>query len=417
MTTKAFIDKLINRLERIEPQQIAEMLQNLLREKNFFEVVIDNIAEGVVVTDPQLKILYINRTAQRQRLILTRKSYQGKSLLNVMPDGCFTDFLLNNSPSSPKPHTQEIVLEKPELACFSVTAYPVTDEETDKLLSLVFILRDITTSRREEQQRLQLEKMSSLATLTAGVAHEIKNPLNSLNINAQLLQSMIQKAASEQKGGRGRKSKVDFSRLDATTGVFMEELKRLADIVEHFLNAVRPSSPDLQPTSLNRIIEHLVEFIRPECEAGKIELKVMLDPETPYLSLDAPQLSQAVMNVLKNALEAIGTEGGRITVRSRLAKDWVRLEIEDDGCGIEHDKLTAIFEPYYTTKFSGSGLGLMNVFRIVREHQGKLQVESEPGRGSCFAISLPLDKKPVRLLSEAPTPENSAKKESSIRAD
>jgi signal transduction histidine kinase len=138
--------------------------------------------------------------------------------------------------------------------------------------------------------------------------------------------------------------------------------------------------------------------VTPECAARHIELVVDLEPTLPPLQIDPEQIHQALLNVVKNALEAIDKPDGVVAIRSILRGEAALIEVEDNGCGIAEADRLRIFEPYHTTKFNGTGLGLMVVLRIVTSHGGRLGIDSEVGRGTVFRIALPLDERPVRLL-------------------
>lgn len=168
---------------------------------------------------------------------------------------------------------------------------------------------------------------------------------------------------------------------------------------------------------MNEVVESVAELLRPECERRRIDLVLDLDAENPALSLDPEQAKQAVLNLAKNALEAIDKPAGRIVLRTVLRGDHLVVEVEDNGCGIAEDDRLRIFEPYHTTKFEGTGLGLMIVFRIVTAHGGEIGLDSELGEGATFRLAFPLHERPVRLLADEgaglhPFPEGAAESDS-----
>jgi signal transduction histidine kinase len=250
----------------------------------------------------------------------------------------------------------------------------------------------------------RIESIESLSTLTAGVAHEIKNPLNSMNIHAQLAKKSL-KDLREEIGAN-----VTLERIERSNRVIMEEIERLAKIVDGFLDAVRPARPNIRTHDLNKVLLGVAELIGPDCRSRGIELVLDLDPELTPVRIDADQILQCVLNVAKNAMESIEGEHGAIALRTKLKSDHVLIEVEDNGCGIPDEERLRIFEPYHTTKESGTGLGLMVVYRIVRAHRGAVGLRSEPGKGTVFSIGLPIDERPVRLLEAQVDPpyENAA---------
>jgi signal transduction histidine kinase len=266
----------------------------------------------------------------------------------------------------------------------------------------------VTERYRRQSEQARARRLTSLATLTSGIAHEIKNPLNSLNIHAQILRGEVREAA-----GAGRSP--DLAKTQRATEVIIEECGRLKHIVEQFIQAARPSAARFEQRDLRPLLEDLERIFRPECEQKRIRLAVTIDPELPPIPIDEHQLLQALRNLLRNAIEALAERAEkaraagedfepRIELAARLEGDHVSLAVGDNGPGIGEEALEHIFEPYFTTKFSGSGLGLMIVFRIISEHRGALHVDTHPGEGTRFIISLPLEKRPIRLLGyQAPS--------------
>jgi len=272
---------------------------------------------------------------------------------------------------------------------------------------LIVLLRDVTERHRRMEEQGRARRLASMATLTAGIAHEVKNPLNAINIHAQLLKGEL---------GRGRDRGADPARIERATDVILEETGRLARIVEGFLQAARPQSPRLEPCPLRPILEGLEGVFQAECRQHGIVFKCSVDPEIPPMMIDQHLIRQALGNLLRNAIEALAerseqarnrSEGfvPRLELRAELAGPLVHLTVEDNGAGIADEHLEHIFEPYYTTKFTGTGLGLMVVYRIVTEHRGEVHVDTHPGEGTRFVIKLPLHQRPVRLLeSQRPEP-------------
>ena len=247
-------------------------------------------------------------------------------------------------------------------------------------------VEDITERRAKEARLRRAESLASLTTLAAGVAHEIKNPLGSIGIHIQLIQKTLKAAG----------------RLDRTTvrrylDIINEEVDRLNRIVVDFLFAVRPMDARLEEGDLNQVIADLLEFVHFELEEDKVVLESRLDEEIPPLSFDEKLLKQALLNVINNAVAAM-PDGGTLTVATERAGDVVLIHVIDTGTGISEENMAKIFEPYFTTKEFGSGLGLTVVYKIVKEHGGEIALKSKEGEGTTFTISLPIPQKELRLL-------------------
>ena len=228
--------------------------------------------------------------------------------------------------------------------------------------------------------------MNALTLLAAGVAHELGNPLNSLNIHLQLMERQARKIK-----GKGREE------LRHSIDICRAEINRLDSIVSQFLRAIRPSRPQLRPENINTIVEEAVRFFSAEIEARDMVVETELNSDLPLLQLDRDQMKQAFYNVIKNSFEAMRRRG-ILRIRTNRDESHVRVSFIDNGGGMSAEALSHVFEPYYTTKATGTGLGLLIVRRIVREHGGELAIESTEGKGLTLTIRLPLSEQRVRML-------------------
>jgi two-component system, sporulation sensor kinase E len=188
--------------------------------------------------------------------------------------------------------------------------------------------------------------------------------------------------------------------LEQYLAVAKGEINRLDYIVTQFLHAIRPTPPQLKPASLNEVVDKTLELLRPELDNRGLTVKVKLQPRLPLAPLDATQMQQVLVNLVKNAMQAM-TKGGTLTLQTGEGSEGVWLSVADSGGGIPQEQINRIFEPFFTTKKKGSGLGLMIVQRIIRAHGGRIELESHVGRGTTFRIWLPLHERKPRLL-EAP---------------
>jgi signal transduction histidine kinase len=222
--------------------------------------------------------------------------------------------------------------------------------------------------------------------LAAGVAHEIGNPLNSLNIHLQLIEREARKL-------NGAKS----AELHESVEVARAEINRLDSIISQFLRAIRPTRPQLRPENINSIVEEAVRFLALEIKDRDIVVEQELRSDLPLLEIDRDQMKQAFYNVIKNSFEAMKSRG-ILRIRTDMDESHVIVRFSDTGGGISAENLSRVFEPYFTTKTSGTGLGLLIVRRIVREHGGELSIESSEGKGLTLTIRLPHVDRRVRML-------------------
>ena len=249
------------------------------------------------------------------------------------------------------------------------------------------LVRDITQTRKVNEEKIESERLNALTMLAAGVAHEIGNPLNSLGIHLQLLEKRLKRHVPD----------LYEQELKELIDISAGEVKRLDYIVDQFLSAIRPSLPKFDPRDVNALITESTRFLEPELKDLDIALKLELRSDLPTLQLDGDQIKQAFYNLIKNAVQSMGN-GGKLLIRSDLSEDNVEVKFVDTGRGISPSGMASLFEPYATTKAAGSGLGLLIVRRIVREHGGEIEFESEQGEGTAVTVFLPRVQKGMRLL-------------------
>jgi len=249
--------------------------------------------------------------------------------------------------------------------------------------------------------------------LAASVAHEIGNPLNALHIHLQLMEREVKKLKQPPaRGGlsaRGRTQVVSpntdtadaAAKLEQYLAVAKGEINRLDYIVTQFLQAIRPAPLQLKPVTLNEVVQRTIELLRPELENRGINVKLRPARQLPATPLDPTQLQQALVNLVKNAMQAM-TRGGALTLQTGANDEAVWVSVADTGGGIPQEQINRIFEPFYTTKKKGTGLGLMIVQRIIRAHSGRIELDSHVGQGTTFRLWLPLHEKKPRLLEAPP---------------
>jgi two-component system sensor histidine kinase HydH len=229
--------------------------------------------------------------------------------------------------------------------------------------------------RKAEAQLIRSEKLAALGQLAAGIAHEIRNPLTSINI---LIHSMTESLPPETAHREDLK-------------VIEEEIQRINDIVEQFLRFAKPAPPLFKATEIAPVCDEILQLLKPQLERERISVHKEFNA-LPLITLDREQMKQVVLNLLMNAIQAM-PEGGRLVLSARVSEDnlWMKLSVHDSGIGIPHEDLKKLFDPFFTTKEGGIGLGLSIAHRIIDQHHGKIEVESRPGRGTTFRLWLPLD--------------------------
>jgi len=389
-----FLEKLIGRLGRIGPEDVQNYLIRLAEEKGFFETVFNAIQEGIIVTDSNGRITYLNEAAC-ELFGLESEDAIGKRL-DERVRGLDWDALSQSEGAI----SRDIEIFYPQNRFINFYIVPLTIEHRasdDKIdisarqVGHAMILRDITASRRSTEQTIESERLNALTLLAAGVAHEIGNPLNSLHIHLQLMERKVREL--DEKLQADLQESIDVARA---------EIARRDSLVSHFLRAIRPSKPQLHPENVNAIVDEAVRFFAPEIQDRELVVEQELRSDLPPLQLDRDQMKQAFYNVIKNSFEAMKRRGV-LHIRTDRDDTHVLISFADTGTGMSAENLSRVFEPYFTTKSSGTGLGLLIVRRIVREHGGELSVESSEGKGLSLTIRLPYIDRRVRML-EAGTP-------------
>jgi signal transduction histidine kinase len=236
---------------------------------------------------------------------------------------------------------------------------------------------------QDPSQLAAAEKRDLLERLLARLAHEIRNPLSSLDVHVQLLDEDL-----------GALLPVLREQLAPRLEIIRGELHRLERVVDHFLRLAGPSELSVEKVEVERIIHHVCELLRPEAAARQIEIQTHVEVPLPSITADPVRLTQALLNLVINALQAVGRKG-RIEVGATPGEGTLVINVHDNGPGIPSEKLASIFDPYFTTKAEGSGLGLWIAQQIVAAHGGTLQARNAPEGGAVFKVVLPLQPPPA----------------------
>ncbi len=386
-----FLDKLLTKLDRLPAEEMQGFLLRLVREKGFFEQVFEALEEGVIVCEPACVITFINRAACKF-FGLDATEATGKPLEEAV-----RGFHWPAQRSRRDTVSRDMEVFYPEHRFLNFYLRPIDDGEiASPEVGYVMLVRDLTQTRRMAEEHIESERLNALTMMAAGVAHEIGNPLNSLNIHLQVLEKKLKKADSTLYGTV--REQFDVAR---------SEIQRLDFIVEQFLRAIRPAKPVFEMTELNKIIESAVNFLAPELKDRRITTRLQLHDALPLLRLDPNQLTQAFYNLIKNAVQAMGT-GGSLTIRSDLSEYDAVISFEDTGRGMSPETVASMHDAWFTTRKTGVGLGMLIVRRIVREHGGELSIESSEGKGTRVTLTLPRGPRPVRFLESGDAPSKPA---------
>jgi two-component system, sporulation sensor kinase E len=370
-----FIRKAIQKLPKLTSEQIEQLIDLLADENEMLSVVLDSMEDGIIVTDLDNRIKIISKTTRR--LLPMHNETDEKVLWAVISDHEIADYLELHMGRGDRILDEEFYVQKSSLIrVLSFSVFPLVRDKA--IMGNIIMLRDITERKKSEAKYRRAENLASLTTLAASVAHEIKNPLASMGIHLQLMQREL-----ERENCIGKESAAEY--LD----IISEEIERLNSIVVDFLFAVRPMDTRMKSEDINAVIKELLEFTKYELEQNRIAYVFDPSDHLPKIEIDKKYIKQALLNIIKNAIAAM-PEGGVLHVSTAVSGDMASIDITDNGVGISEEHMNKIFEPYYTTKDFGSGLGLTVVYKVIREHGGEISLDSQEGKGTTFTITLPL---------------------------
>jgi two-component system nitrogen regulation sensor histidine kinase GlnL len=348
--------------------------------------IVDSVGDGVIAIDATGDVTLMNPAAEELTGV-SRKTAQGNPfartfrgeeiLIDMVTKTATTGMALSDH--------ENVALKRPAHPVpVSVTTTPLLAANGEQM-GVILVLRDLTNIRELEDAVRHADRLSSLGTLAAGLAHEIKNPLGGIKGAAQLMEQEIP-ADSELR---------DYTR------VMLKEAQRVNRIVDELLDLASPRKLQQVPTNIHQILGDIILLQKRSSSGKNILFQKNFDPSIPPILADEGLLTQLFLNLIKNAVEAVG-ENGAVKVTSRIVSEYsmtqkgerrsrmVAVEVNDNGTGISKEQQEQLFTPFFTTKNKGTGLGLAICHKIVAEHRGMIKVESEPGKGTTFSVMLPL---------------------------
>jgi two-component system, sporulation sensor kinase E len=388
------LDNVLGRLDDLDPQNLTILVQRLARERKLLETVLGTIREGIMVIGAGGVIEYANASAA-QLLGFSPKDVGKTVLWKCVPELARTLHLsVDGALADVSGISREVEVTYPSerVLCVYIVPLHIEDSKEDgRQIGHAVIVSDITEEKESARKTIESEKVQSIIDLSAGVAHELGNPLNSININLQLARKNLEKAEPGPKRDK----------IEKSIKVCIDEVERLDGIVKHFLEAVRPSEPDFAELDLAAVLEESLEFVGQELSDAGLAVDVDVGTGLPPVLGDRGQIKQVFFNIMKNAREATPS-GGHIRIRTYADDDFAYVQIADNGSGIDEADMPKIFRPYFTTKATGNGLGMMVVQRIMRAHGGRIGVDSRKGSGTVVTLQFPQKQRRVRML-QGPT--------------
>lgn len=346
--------------------------------KRYHERIVRSLNTAVLVTNRQIVLTSAN-PASEHSFGLSPKALIG-SPLQSLPLGVELEARLG---------PLQRCLDAPDVA--HITAMPLGDRLADVSLAplknelggnvgLVVSLEDVTEAVQTKEALIRSERLAAIGRMSAHVTHEIRNPLSSIGLNTEMLTELIghmQGAPEDQE---------EAQQIGAAIG---REVDRLTTITGDYLKFARLPEPVLRPVQVEDLLQAIASFMRRDLDAAQVQLELELEAPIPEIHLDADQIRQALLNLIRNGKESM-PEGGPLCIRAANEPEGLIIEVKDQGHGIAPDNLSRVFDPFYSTKLTGTGLGLPLTAQIIQEHGGRLTVSSTLGEGTCFRVCLPL---------------------------
>ncbi len=344
-------------------RKVARRTEELSSEKEKLNTIVSAIGSGIVLMDTKGKVKWINQTM---------RELAGRDITGMYCEEVCADCTVIGSYEVDEIQTEILTnLFDMKDKYFQITTAQVKGENGE-LHGYIRLVQDVTELKKMEEQMMHSEKLASLGRLTAGITHEIGNPLTSVFSFVQILKEM------EQDG---------FKKESLQTIYF--HINRIADILKQLSGFSKIPPVELKAWNVNNLIDSSISLIQYDKRAKDISIVKELSPDIPEITTDGNQLSQVIVNIILNAVDAM-PEGGKLTIRSRAEDNRIHIDFEDTGIGIPKENISRIFDPFFTTKEKGTGLGLAVSYSIIKKLNGSLIAESEANKGSRFMITLPI---------------------------
>jgi len=352
--------------------------------KIYNEILLDSLTSGIVAVNSDRTVTVFNQRAQKLTG-LSESAVVDKPMAILPPVLAESIEAILSTQAGFRDRDANIPLGNEEIPVR--ISGSMFRSHTGRPLGALLVFNDMTVLKKMEEQIRRTDRLSSIGTLSAGMAHEIKNPLVTIKTFTQLLPHQH----------------TDPEFRHTFFDLVGQEVKRIDTIVNRLLNFARPAKATLRPVSLHDIIENSLRLVEQQLVQNEITLEHHLDASRHIIEADSEQLNQTFINFFLNAVHAMG-KGGTLTVRTKIIRhsldilpvsgaqnsNCIQVDIQDTGCGIEQGNISKIFDPFFTTKEDGVGLGLSVSHGIIQEHNGTIDVESEKGKGTIFHVQFPL---------------------------
>ena len=390
----SFVSKASSKISKLSDEQILGIIDTQTSELKSRNLVLDNAFIGYVLVDKEGTIVYINKAATSLVPVYKKRKYNNCAIEKVFMEKDIVQFMRKCIKENKLDCTATFDFDNPSMERKVISFHARKIDDFD---GLFFIISDVTFFYKFKDEFRKNESLASMTTMAAGVAHEIKNPLASILLYVQIMEKLIDRDGCLTK-----------EEAEKNLSVVKEEVQRLNSIAVDFLFAVKPMKVSFEKYSLNDLVNKVLKLATTELEQSGIQLNLNLASSMPNVMMDIGLMQQVLLNLIKNAIQAMNNcqNEKNITIDTYLDGTNAVLAVSDTGCGMTEKQMEKIFEPYFTTKSEGNGLGLTIVFKIIKEHGGDIHVRSTLGEGSQFTITLPIPQEErFRIQYNSETPE------------
>jgi len=354
---------------------LEERAIQLMNVEEYTQSILRSITSGVLTVGPDGSVATANPAAEHMLGLKEVEMVPRRVRTFVSNDGGLDDDIVRVLNGRLPRIVREVSLVVRDGRTLHVRVYISLMRDIDgRVLGGVVTIEDVSEVKALTDQLIRADRLAAMGELTAGVAHEVRNPLGIIRASVQLVEDVS----------------CDRERLLAATKVVKQEIDRLDRVIKALLDFGRPSSPSFSPVGMNDVVEDVLLLIGRFASQAHVDIERRLESPLPQVRADADQLKQVLVNLISNAVQAMGEAGGSIVVSTSVRGDFIAVSVLDDGPGIPPELLSKVFDPFYSTKDDGTGLGLTMVHRIVDEHDGHIEVASKLNEGTRFTVSLPI---------------------------
>ena len=394
---RGYVKRVSQKASKLSQEQLVSLLDDMVEENENLYSILESISAGLLIVDNDFFLLQSNKIVESRlnfSVYLDDPKATTCPIWEIMEDEEIGEYFKKCAEKEITNTTEDftIMTSGGSVRFITITMTPLVHggETTGKII----LVRDVTEKKNQEVLLHRMENLANLTNLAAGIAHEIKNPLGAISIHIQLITKALEKARSNDNILPPPKFVEDH--ID----VVNEEIDHLNKLIMDFLFAVRPVNASLQLKKPAALIQNIADFITPEFHDNDVSVKVVIKDSESRLLIDEKLFRDVFLNLSQNALAAIKTKQensdtsknyeGEFTIECASADNKYYIIVSDNGCGMKNETVSKIFEPYFTTKANGTGLGMTMVYKIVKEFSGDIQVKSEEGKGTVFTMVFPL---------------------------